>query len=461
MIFDDLEFGPYDASEQKARLAFELYEDGKMSQALIELDMAIEVNPASSSLHFNKALTLDAMARFEDAIGEYETALQLSPEDPEILNSLAVDYTRTSHYDLAIETFEHIQELDPEFEPSYCNRIIAYTEMGLHDMAEQMFYLAQQIKPDCALCFYNIGNSLFARGQYKRAIRCWIRTAELESTHPQIHYRIAQAYWSDGDFENSREHFLIELRSNPGDIDVIFDFGLFLLEAGDIEPAKEKFNRILELNPDFAAALFYLGEIAFNNRDYERAVELYNQASEKDRTLQGPCYRLAQHALMMGRKTEAAAYLLSELKLTLEDAATLVSMGSMFMEIDDPAHAMHCLMRAIEVDGANADAYYYLGVVSALRKDFKNASEFFAHALDLRPEHIPTLRDSASVCLATGRLADAADRIKRARSLDGNDLQLRKLDRTIALARAKQRITNTFARFRPGSTPKTPRTKPS
>jgi tetratricopeptide (TPR) repeat protein len=324
--------------------------------------------------------------------------------------------------------------------------------MGLHDMAEQMFYLAQQIRPDCALCFYNIGNSLFARGQYKRAIRCWIRTAELEPTHPQIHYRIAQAYWSDGDIENSREHFLKELRTNPGDIDVIFDFGLFLLESDEIEPAREKFNRILEMNPDFAAAFFYLGEIAFNDQDYEKAVELYNQALEKDRTLQGPCYRLAQHSLMKGCKIETGAYLISELKLTLQDASTLVSMGSMFIEIEDLTQAMHCLMRAIEVDGANADAYYYLGVVSALQDNFNNAAELFAHALDIRGDHIPTLRDSASVCLELGRLTDADARIKKARSLDGDDLQLKKIERAIAVARAKQRIKSTLNRFKLGPT---------
>lgn len=453
MLFEELEFGPYDNAEQKARLAFELYEDGKMSQALDELETALEINPASSSLHFNKALTLDAMGRFEEAISEYETALQLSPEDVEILNSLAVDYTRTSQYDLAIETFEHIQELDSGFEPCYCNRIITYTEMGLHDMAEQMFYLAQQIRPDCALCFYNIGNSLFARGQYKRAIRCWIRTAELEESHPQIHYRIAQAYWSDGDFEKCREHFLQELRSNPGDIDVVFDFGLFLLETGDVESAKEKFNRILELKPDFAPALFYLGEIAFNNQDDERAVELYNQALEKDRTLQGPCYRLAQHALMKGRKIETGAYLISELKLVLEDAGTLVSMGSMFIEIDDLTQAMHCLMRAIEVDGANADAYYYLGVVSALQGNVRNAAELFTRALDIHGEHVPTLRDSASVCLAMGRLADAAARIKKARRLDDGDVQLKRIDRKIAIARAKRWVVNTLSRFKPAPAP--------
>ncbi len=91
MHFDNMEYGSYGKAEQKARKAFELYEDGRMTQALDELQTAIEINPSNSSWHFNKALTLDSMNRFEDAIDEYELALQLNPDDLEILNSLAVD----------------------------------------------------------------------------------------------------------------------------------------------------------------------------------------------------------------------------------------------------------------------------------------------------------------------------------------------------------------------------------
>jgi tetratricopeptide (TPR) repeat protein len=394
MIFEDMEFGYYTEAERKARKAFELYEDGRMSQALDELETAIEINPSNSSWHFNKALALDAVNRFEDAISEYEIALQLNPNDLEILNSLAIDYTRTGQYDLAIDIFEHTEELDPMFEPCYCNRIITYTEMELHDLAEQMFYLAQQIDSDCALCYYNIGNSLFIRGEYKKAIHCWLKTAELEPTHPQINYRIAQAYWSEGDNERGREHFLAELRTGPGEVNVILDFGLFLLDIGDIESAKEKFNRILELNPDFATALFYLGEIAFNNTDYKLAVQLFNQALQKDNTLTGPRYRLAQYALMRGEKQEAKDYLGAELKLNPEDADALVSMASMFLIINEPDYATHCLLKAADIDGANADAYYYLGLASATNGRFEDAAEFFGHALDIRPEDPSALKDS-------------------------------------------------------------------
>ena len=447
MVFEEAGFGYYSEAERKVRKAFELYEDGRMLQALFALEKAIEINPSNSSWHFNKALTLDAVNQFDDAIAEYEIALQLDPNDLEILNSLAVDYTRTGQYDLAIDTFEQIEQLDPAFEPCYCNRIITYTEMGQHDVAEQMFYLAQQIKADCALCYYNIGNSLFVRSEYKKAIHCWLRTAELEPTHPQINYRIAQAYWSDGDSKRAREHFLAELRNNPGDVDVILDFGLFLLESGDTESAKEKFNRILELQPDSPAASFYLGEIAFDNADYQQAVWLFNQALQKDDGLVGPCYRLAQHALIQGQKQRAKDYLLAELKLAPEDSDTLVSMGSMFLTICEPDYAIQCLLRAVDIDSANEDGYYYLGLASAIKGRLDDAAEFFGHTLDITPTDIRALRDSAIVHSAMGRFKEAIERIKKAKSLTNHNRQLIALECRVRLAKLKERIADSFRRL--------------
>jgi tetratricopeptide (TPR) repeat protein len=170
----------WDQAEQKAMQAYELYEDGKMNEALSAMNEALELNPANDRWHFNKALTLDAMERFEEAIGEYKAALELNGGDIEILNCLAVDYTRSGQYDMALDVFNQIEKIDSQFEPGYCNRIITYTEMGNYEMAEQMFYLAQQINDTCPLCFYNIGNSFYIQGNYKKAVWCWQRTAAIE-----------------------------------------------------------------------------------------------------------------------------------------------------------------------------------------------------------------------------------------------------------------------------------------
>ncbi len=450
MLFDDMEFGSYDKAERKAHKAYEFYEEGRMPQALEAIETALEINPANGTWHFNKALTLDAIDRFDDAINEYEVALQFNPGDLEILNSLAVDYTRVGRYDQAIDMFERIQELEPDFEPCYCNRIITYTEMGLHELAEEMFYIAQQIKPNCALCFYNIGNSLYARGEYQKAVACWLKTAELEMSHPQINYRIAQAYWSCGNYEKAKAYFLSEIRMNPGDLDVIFDFGLFQLETGDLEAAKEKFNRILEFNSLYAPALFYRGEIAFQDGDYDKAVEYFNKAIESDDSLQGPRYRLAQYALMNEQKEQARSYLVTEMKLALEDGDTLVSMGSMFLTLGDIGCATHCLLRAIDNNTTGADAYYYLGLASAMRKEYEEALELFSHALDINSEHVPALKDSAMIYLLMNSFYDAEQRIKKARSISPDDSQIKSLDKKIKTVKTIFSAKEFFSKMRSG-----------
>lgn len=443
MLYDDMEFGYYTEAEKKARQAYEHYEDGNLSQALNELETALELNPSNGSWHFNKALTLDSAGRFEAAIKEYEIALQLNPNDLETLNSLGVDYTRVGYYDMAIDIFKYIEELDPGYEPCYCNRIITYTEMEEHQKAEEMFYLAQQINPDCPLCFYNIGNSLFVRGNYKKAVHCWQKTSELEPGHPEINYRIAQAYWAQGEYDKARRHFLSELRSNPGEVDVIFDFGLLLLETGEPESAKEKFERILELNPGHGLSLFYLGEIAFNKGNYSRAGRLYEKSLRKGRytpELIGPNFRLAQLALLRGQKMQAREHLLAELNKSPDNADVLVSMGSLFLQIGDYDYSVHSLLRAADIDCNNGTCYYYLGLISALRGRVDEALEFLDNCLALNPSEPSALRDSAALLLEAGELETAGHRLRKARAAGAFEQDLISLERKIKAARLRRKI---------------------
>ena len=139
-------------------------------------------------------------------------------------------------------------------------------------------------------------------------------------------------------------------------MEVIVDFGFFLLERGDIESAKEKFHRALELKPDTAMALFYMGDVALDAGDKASAVKYFTQALERDAMLAGPRYRLGQYALERGDIEKAKTFLTSEIKLASDDADVLVSMASMFLMIaektegedkdDTLDYAANCLLRA-------------------------------------------------------------------------------------------------------------------
>ena len=408
MIFDNgfeqsEEFNSWDQAEQKAVKAYELYEEGKMNEALSAMNEAIDINPSNGRWHFNKALTLDAMDRYEQAIEEYKLALELSPEDIETLNCLAVDYTRTGQYDLALSVFEQIETIDPEFEPGYCNRIITYTEMGDYEMAEHMFYLAQQISEDCPLCFYNIGNSFFIQDNFKKAIWCWEKTAVLEPNHPQINYHIARGYWNLGEKQMAWRHFIEELKKNPGDKEVIFDFGLFLLGCGDTVSAGDKFRRILEIEPGCAPAVFYLGEIELSAGRKKEAAKLYLEALKIDRNTVGPRFRLAQIAIERKEKDEAFSLLGAELELDISQPEILQAIGIMMMELGQTDYATHCFLRVSELEPTIALNYLYLAKVLAERDEQEDAAQFLDYAIELNAADCELVKGASLVYLDMGR----------------------------------------------------------
>jgi tetratricopeptide (TPR) repeat protein len=443
-MFDAMDDNSWNDAEMLAMRAYELYENGELTDALAQLEEAIEINPDNASWLFNAGLTLDAMDQFKSAIKAYELALEINPDDPEIMNSLAVDYTRIGQYDLAIEVFERVQSIAPDFEPSFCNRIITYAEMEKHQKAEQMFYMAQQINPDCPICFYNIGNSLFSQQEYKRAIWCWKRTQELEPTHPQISYRIAQAYWADGDPRQARENFLAELRRNPGDIDVILDFGLFLLESDEIEAAREKFNRILELSPDSGRAKMYLAEIELRLKNIEKAANLFLDAVEIDPSLAGPRFRLAQIAMETGERKKSLELLRIELKFDFEDPDVLNSIGTMMMKFGEFDHAMDCFLRVVDNNPSNFEAFYYMGKSLAMQGEFEGAIHFFEYAMEIGSDQLQLYLEAAEVYYETEQFSLAAKTIASAKNLFGDDPMLQKMESRINAALFSEKIKNTI-----------------
>jgi len=394
MLYSDDDFGygdQWEQAEQLATEAFELYEDGQMQQALKKLGEAIELGPEHAEWYFNMGLTLDGMEQYGKAIEYYQRALQCLPDDVEIMNCLAVNYTRTAQYDLSLTMFEKIEHLDPMFEPAYCNRIITYTEMEQYNRAEQMFYMAQQINSDCPLCYYNIGNSLFTQGEYERALWCWDKCEELSPEHPQIHYRLAQVCWISGKGERAREEFLIELRKNPLAMDVLLDFGLFLLESGDLDAACEKFNRAMEFDPSCAAAHFYLGEIYRVRQVVTKAFRCYLNAMNLDAQLVGPRFRMAEISFAEGDIQEARELLRTEFQLGPEDADVLAAMGWLFLKLGDLTDASNCFMQTLNEGAANYEPFFGLGMSLAIHGDYAGAFECLEQAMALSPDR-PELR---------------------------------------------------------------------
>jgi Flp pilus assembly protein TadD len=102
----------------------------------------------------------------------------------------------------------------------------------------------------------------------------------------------------------------------------------------------------------------------------------------------------------------------------------------------------------VSLDGGSAQGYYYLALANALDGRLEIAAEFFRHCLDINPSDFRVLRDSAMVYLAMGRVSQASEQLRQAKSLKGEDSLIQMLQRKVWLGRAKERIRDFFGRLR-------------
>ncbi len=425
----------WDEAEKRVEKAHELYERGKMEEALAELQAAIAINPFNAGWYFNLGITYDAMERPEEAVVAYRHAIDMEPEDVEVLTALGCDLNRLGKFPEAIATFQRIESLDSSHEAAYCYRIISYSELGDHDKAEEMFFLARQYKETCPLCLYNIGNSLYARGNYDKALWCWQQVVELEPDHGQVHARIADALWAKGQLGEAKTHFVEELRNNPGDIDVMLDLGELLVEMGHHPAAAEKFRQVLELSPDEATAQFHLGEISMHDNDPTFALEQFRTVLRIDRAFPGAHLRIAQIYHGQRDAAEAVFHANCELAQQQNEEQVLSELGALFMDMGQLGSAEIAFNRVLTADPANIAARHDLAVTMLMVGRLDEGIEHARHVLRIQPKFMLAMHNLALAYLQKRDFTRAHYWLHEALDIDPNDAQLARLRTRLRLAK--------------------------
>jgi len=98
---------------------------------------------------------------------------------------------------------------------------------------------------------------------------------------PSFYILLASLYRQDEEIEKSREVYEQATILYPDDIDLLYNYGIFLEKIGDQDNAMAKMQAVLALDPENGAALNYIGYTwADNNVHLEKALEYIKKAVE-------------------------------------------------------------------------------------------------------------------------------------------------------------------------------------
>jgi Flp pilus assembly protein TadD len=176
------------AAQQNARGAA-LLKDGKLDEAVAELQKAADASPTSAVIQSNLAYAYDRQGRTEEAVAAYRKALELDPKNNIVRNNLANLYSKQGLYEDAAREYEDLVQRDPGNTTAKANLdAMVKNKTVLQERKEQMSSALQgaDSKPKDPQAAYNAARVYARLGDADQALT-WLNKA-LDLGYDQFDY---------------------------------------------------------------------------------------------------------------------------------------------------------------------------------------------------------------------------------------------------------------------------------
>lgn len=248
----------YDAWQLKVSILTALGQENPQyqNQALEACNQALKLKPENPSMHFNKALLLESLGQYEDAISAYDLSYQYSTEEPMRLGMILMKKGAALEHlgkeSLAIQTYGLIPVTD-RFFPDALEKIAEFKEkQGMIDEA--------------VVSYRSAGLSFIKSGAYEKAIVSFTKLLSLQPDDEEGLYHKGVASFALYEINHSQEMLEDALRSfdavlkiQPENITYLIQKGRALLDLGRYEEGLQALDRALWLNPSDGITLMNKG----------------------------------------------------------------------------------------------------------------------------------------------------------------------------------------------------------
>ena len=107
-----------------------------------------------------------------------------------------------------------------------------------------------------------------------------------------VRNKLGEIYLSMGQFEEAQKEFLLLVKLNPSNYEIMFKIAKIFFERGFPDQAYAYFLKVVAINPKHGESHFYIGQILFGNKKGNEAIANFNAAIKFDPTLHKASYYL-------------------------------------------------------------------------------------------------------------------------------------------------------------------------
>jgi Tfp pilus assembly protein PilF len=220
------------------------------SEALVQIDISLQLNPHSVLANAVRGEILNHLGRADDAEGSYRTAISFSPASF-LANSLFAQFLLA--HDRRSAALAHINALRANhadnLEALHCaGQILAIA--GEYAEADTALIEALRLSPNEIAVIGKRIRVLEVLGNLEAAAQLFSRAMQIAPSHPLVLALHAKALASAGEVDRGRHIHEAILSAAPDEPGANRAYGAFLYRIGDFGGALKRFERALLLRPD-------------------------------------------------------------------------------------------------------------------------------------------------------------------------------------------------------------------
>lgn len=255
-----------------------LYSVSRTAEAIVQYREALRVTPGYIEARCNLGNALISQGQTKEAIAEYQEALRMDPDFAEAHYNLGDALLETGEPQKAIAEFEAALRLSAGFTKAQYSLANALSSVGRVRDAVPHYEEAFRLKPDFAEAHFSLGNALNSLGKKGEAVVQYGEAIRLKRDFPEAHFRLADTLGSMGLFAESVPQYEEAIRARPNYVEAECNLGNALSALGRNSEAIPHFREAVRLRPDFAAAYYDLGNALIALGRTSEAAASYAQA---------------------------------------------------------------------------------------------------------------------------------------------------------------------------------------
>jgi Flp pilus assembly protein TadD len=188
------------SAEAQNNLGIALAMKGRLDEAIVSFNRAIQLNVDFAAAYSNLANALRGKGRTQDAIAVLRRAIELNPDFTAAHNNLGIALRDAGRLDEAIAACRRAIEIDPNNADAHCNLGLTLSDQDHLDAAIIAYRRAVEIRPRFAEAFNNLGTALKDNAQLTEAVGAFDRAIELNPQYAAAHWNRSLAWLLMGDY---------------------------------------------------------------------------------------------------------------------------------------------------------------------------------------------------------------------------------------------------------------------